>query len=483
MIPVIFDYADENDYTFNNLLVEVLPTTRAMLKKLPVSGNENFFASMVDGFDADRQTQTSASLAVGTGTLENITPVNVGAVEKQYLAAALTAVSDVVIYSGATINEIGDEFTLSTKFVPVYDQSPDNNQYMLTLTEALGSLNGVFTIQHQADGNWSARVYSATGALKFSPASAAPFMLNQNQEYDITIVYSRALGYLSMFIDGVEIISHTFTANASTRAVPSQILIMGTYYNTNFTSIGGYFRDLELYTGLEHASGADFSAQIPRVIPIYPTGSFSIENNSPVLADGLSDFMDIAIAPTGTSVTYIIKFKGFLFYWDGAEWVTSNGTLAQSNTITEVNDNVQEDFGVDGGTITMVALLTSDTGCASPTLTELAFLYSFHGVDNGVPTSIIYGTIVQDEGVPLTDSTLEFTSKPYFINGNLVTVNETITVNQNTGYFEIILPEMTDESVGKVIIKMTDEAGKSYTFKKNIKVTNVASNQLEDIIL
>lgn len=483
MIPVIFDYADENDYTFDPLLIEVNPMTRATLAKLPVSGDEDFYASIRDGLEADRQTQTSSALLVGTATLANVTPVNVGAIGNQYLASIEQAVDDIVIYTGATINEIAEEFTIRTKFVPSYDQMPAIASGLFTLTETISSVNGRFEVQHLDDGKWSIRVTNAVGATKFTTTSASAHLLNINQEYEIEVVYSRALGYLVLFIDGLEVASSTFTANGSTRATATQTLMIGSGYHATFPSLGGYFRDIQLFTGLEHAVGDDFSADMPRIIPVYPIGSFTIENNSPVLADGMSDFMDMKTVLANTDITYIFRFKGERYYWDGAAWAISNGTLAQSNTIAEIDDNVQDDFGVDGGTVAMIALLTSTDGLSTPTLTELAFLYSFHGVDNGIPTSIIYGRIAQDEGVPLTDATLEFTSKPYFLNGNLVTVNETITVNQNTGYFEIILPEMTDESGGKVVIKMTDEESKKYTFKKNIKVTNVASNQLEDIII
>lgn len=483
MIPVILDYADETDYSFDPYFVKVDPITRATLAKLPNFNSENFYASIKENYDADRETQTSTAIPVGTSTLTSITPINVGAVESQYIAAITEAANDIAIYSGNTINELGNELCVRFKFVPIYDQAPSAGRYIFTLTESLGSLNGLLGLQHLPDGKFYIRSYSSTGALKFSGSSPLPHPLNQNQEYEIEFNFSMANGSVTIFLDGLQIIDYSFAANSFTRAPASQSIIIGSYYGATFPSIGGYFRDIQLFTVAQHFSGDDYSSEVPRIIPIYLVGGALIENTASILADGLSDYMDMTTTPANTEVTYILKFKGEKYYWDGSVWAISNCTLAQSNTITEIDDNVLEDFGLDGGTLSMLALLTSHDGLNTPTLTELSFLYSFHGVEGVTAQSIIFGNILQDEGRPLTSATLTFTSKPYFINGNLITVNEAITVNQTTGYFEIILPEMTEVSGGKVKVKMKDEEGKNHTYSKSIRVTNAASSRLEDIIL
>ncbi len=481
MIPVILDYTDELDYTFNPLAVKVDPVLGGSLTKLSVRGNESLMASMRDGFDPDRVTVSASAFLIGTATLTNKTPINAGAVENQYLDTSRTITNEFGLYQGASVTELGDEFTLRFKYVPSYDQAPSTSQYMITLTEAPSSLNGLFALSHQSSGAFYMRVYDATGDLQFFFTTPV-HNLNVDQEYEIEVSFSNSGKEILIFIDGVELISHTFTQNF-TRALLSQSLLVGTYYSASFTSCGGYFRDIQLITGIEHSSGDDFSAEIPRPLPIYPIGSYSITNNAPALVDGLSDFMEIVNKSATTDVTYILVFKGFKFYHDGNDWTISNGTFAQSNTAQEVSDNIEEEFTVNGGTIAIEVLLTSSDGFTTPYVNEVSYLYSFFGGVGTCVSSIIYGTLLQDDCKPVTEAEITFTTKPYFLNNNLITVNETIGVNPNTGYFEINLPEMTSESSGKVKFVITDEQGKKHTKKNNILVTNAPSSEIQDIII
>lgn len=110
---------------------------------------------------------------------------------------------------------------------------------------------------------------------------------------------------------------------------------------------------------------------------IYTAIDPSILVNAGILTDGISVFASTTSASGSDSVKFILRVQGTDKYWDGAMWVTSDGSLAQSNTSAQVNSNVATLDLSAGVIVRLKALLHSATGATTPSITDAMVTYSF----------------------------------------------------------------------------------------------------------
>lgn len=98
----------------------------------------------------------------------------------------------------------------------------------------------------------------------------------------------------------------------------------------------------------------------------------------PINANRVNEFLaDFTEQDAGKKVRFVLQVDGVPKYHDGANWVSSNLTIAQSNTETEVSNNIlnlinQED-AVD---IFLVVLLETDDAQVSPEIDFASFEYN-----------------------------------------------------------------------------------------------------------
>lgn len=182
--------------------------------------------------------------------------------------------------------------------------------------------------------------------------------------------------------------------------------------------------------------------------PFDPT----VLQNSTVLADELEGFVETtASKPSGSDIKYTIVLNSQQNYFDGANWVNSDGTFLQSNTAAEIESNKTSLDISSGANLKVNAFLHSDDGSVTPTLTTVTVSYSFFINPTNPPECLVYGWALDMEGngdLGATISAFVPGNGGFFHGNNLVFVQSETTADVN-GYWEMSLVET--ETIGKSI--------------------------------
>jgi len=244
-----------------------------------------------------------------------------------------------------------------------------------------------------------------------------------------------------------------FTANAATFPGASGALTADVRLHTTAENTQTSLSDLALnYTG--HTG--------------YSTDGPTILVNSGQLMDALYSFEADSSASGSDSVTFALQVDGSTKYWDGASWVASDSTVAQSNSAADINANASALDVSDGATIKLKAILHSDDGTTTPTVTSATMGYDFFVSDAAdAPVCTVYGWLSDFEGSGRKGVSVKATgtaapASPRYIMGDPVT-----TRTDASGYFEITLAQGIAYAItldGRPISSVTVPASDTATF-------------------
>lgn len=238
----------------------------------------------------------------------------------------------------------------------------------------------------------------------------------------------------------------TLLANISTLPVP-----------TNTVTISVSFPDSDVISSLDsldmEITGQKYSL----------TGY--IEPATGIYVASILGFLQDSTSPIGTSVGVCLKINGILKYWDGLAWVNSNGTIAQTNTYLEINDNLGSLELSENSDIVPRWVLDSNSDVLTPSVDTASIVYNFGGLDSPADTCLVYGYIKNLSGNPVSGATLTFslsaaqTSYNEAANNIISTKSVTAKTNVN-GFFslDLIRSSEFEESVQyKVTIDLKDK--------------------------
>ncbi len=491
---------DGLNFTFDNLLVDFDSGSGAgnkvRLKKLSNTSPEILLASVIDGFEVDRDVNDNSSLIpVGNATLSNFIPSNVGAVENQYLTIPTPyEVGSYTVAAGSSLSTIQSRATIRGKVVTEYSGNPTSSAYIFSLVQSVGSLNYLVSMYHSTGGNLVVVVRDGAGGALFT-GFAAVWVPVAGTEYEIEFSIDTNTGKYVFFIDGITFFSFS-TGSTIARAATSNSVIIGSYYGPlTFPSAPMKFRDIQIFDDVLHVSGDDFSSEVPRLIPRYFVGSQLISPSSDpttglsINTDNITGGSSVVVEnPPGTNVHFITNFKGVQYWHDGANWVASNGTYAESNNTAEMQANILSFDFSSGGLVKFDTIIHSQDGLYTPEIENIVFEYDFFGQEKVCEQCIVYGHVL-DNCEDVSDVVITFTSKPFISNGSLVTINETVTTD-TTGYMEVSLAytnlvsgEREVDTLVEVKASYTDNSGKKQTFKGKVIIPNQASILLGDLFV
>ena len=117
---------------------------------------------------------------------------------------------------------------------------------------------------------------------------------------------------------------------------------------------------------------------------MHPIDNPTNEFNSGFEHEGLIEFTETATKVGSDEIKYILKKDANWFYHDGANWVVSNETFAQSNTAVEITAN-KATFTTTAVQTFIRAFLHSDDGSTTPELENVLVCFNFAG---SVPDTI-----------------------------------------------------------------------------------------------
>jgi len=211
----------------------------------------------------------------------------------------------------------------------------------------------------------------------------------------------------------------------------------------------------------------------------YDTTSPFITTNAGTYLDAVSFFNSVFATPASTSVQFILNVDNVDYYHNGVGWVASNGSLAQSNTLAQVQAQYTSfsTFVALGVLFKVKVLLTSSTGQNTPTITSHTFTYDFFGVPPVEINECIVYSFIEDILQDLPDFTalnakLVVENTSYFNQGGKIFVPYKFEIDYNTvGYCEVSIVN-TVESQKKInfSIVYTDADGNEKTVKLPSKV-------------
>ena len=150
--------------------------------------------------------------------------------------------------------------------------------------------------------------------------------------------------------------------------------------------------------------------------------------------------------PTNTTVSYGVKKDNVLMWWNGAAWVTSNGTAAQLNSAADINTNAAALLSGPNSTLKGFVLMETTDNTVTPSLVEVLVSFAFGGVPTTLETCVIWGYVKDISGVGIGGATVTMSlvreSAEYKEGGDTVLGPSVSVLTQTTddpGYFEVVL--------------------------------------------
>jgi len=175
----------------------------------------------------------------------------------------------------------------------------------------------------------------------------------------------------------------------------------------------------------------------------YPTDDPDITQNAGLNLDGLLTFTSVLAEAGLDGVKFHVGIDGIPKYWDGAAWSTSDETYAQSNTATEINTNAATLDIALGVVLKLHAVLHSNDGSTTPTITSATIGYDAYFPPSAEPaTCTVYGHVRDILGNKIFTAAsvkVAIAARIIFPSGHIILpITKTASIGAN-GYFEIDL--------------------------------------------
>lgn len=358
MLTNIIQYTNPSNFTFNNSLVSFPGANTQLLNIRPP--NSTFY----QGFHVNANGEYGNGVLTGT---PHGAPIISG--NQCNFAGGLNYID----YSATLNADSAQTGTIRFDYIPNYNGVPGSYQVPISITKTSGSLLNLIEIYHDiVTGGWTAGVYDQTGAniaiMNFGTFNAVSGTL-----YEIEFDYDLTGGNNRLFVNGVQP-GGTVVAFGTRSSVNIGLLRLGTDFGLNYTA-NFALTNVIIFNTVQHV--ANFPSEIPRQPEtIYSTQDPTILTNASQAMNSLQGFIESAIKPANTSIQYIMVVNGQPMWWNGAAWVLSNGTFAQSNLATDINTNALSLVTVPSN-VQVIALLNSILGNATPILSQIQENYTY----------------------------------------------------------------------------------------------------------
>lgn len=439
----IINYVNGANFTYDSSIVDFTGTAVELTNIRPA--NATFYAGFHGTFDADYGDGSLTATLSGTPVLGTYYASLVGSGNFLSFSAPLNT----------SFTQVG---TIRLDVTPLYSGAPGNNQNIISINSAPGSLIDLLEFRHDTGTSIfhyfvydSAGSVIVNGSFSWVPVSGTSYELEM--DFDVTT------GATRMFIDGIQ--QGATQTGTGTRGNSVTEFDIGNDYTGGATVPNFRVTNIILFDTVQHT--ANFPSEIPRA----PETTYSLTNPTvaviaQIAMSELNSFIETAVKPANTDIKYQLLVNGLSKYWNGAAWATSDGSYAQSNTAAIINTNATS-LLPPGANIRVVALLSSTYGNATPTLTSVEEDYEFFVAPPTSPSLCILYCFLEDiiGFTNLTNATLICqVPNSFVINNWVVGISQVNTAFNSSGYVQV--PLVATDSVGVKYgfsITYTDEAG------------------------
>jgi len=261
--------------------------------------------------------------------------------------------------------------TIKVKYTP-NNSLPATNVDIITLVNGFNTADRIF-LSHSPSGNTlRTGIYDTNNIAIIAGAFniGSPNFIS-GQEYEIEIVIDSIGGFLYVFIDGL--LFTTQNPGPWTRGTGlMRYYLGGGVYNI----CDGTFDDFIVFNDVQHTASYQLGYTIDPYIYVNSSVDLPL-----ITKPGLGTFLsltgivDIANGPILYSLN--VDGNGFM-YWDGAAWVASDGSSAESNTLSVINANIATFPDTNGSTTISIRLHFSQSNTTQSSVDDITIIYNGH---------------------------------------------------------------------------------------------------------
>lgn len=220
-----------------------------------------------------------------------------------------------------------------------------------------------------------------------------------------------------------------------------------------------------------------------------PTGY--IEPAQAIEAQSLLSYAETSTVNANTEINIILKVDGQLKYYDGAAWVDSDGTKAQSNTASEVNTNASSLSLGANSSIFIRWLLETSTNTDTPEISTASISYDFGAVQSSVQICNVHGYLKDIADNPISGATVTFQlNKPALdtyseASERIISTRSISTTTNSNGYFQqdlIRSSEYEQTTTYKVTIDLGGNVVLGETTTLSFSVPDSTTKDITDLL-
>jgi hypothetical protein len=399
-VQTTLNYATAGNFTFDAALVEFVGSL-ARLKQLPI-GTFLALYRLAGTVDPPNNAVGDGDAGGGDLTVQAVTGVvTVASGRLQLLGAATEKRIEYDAAANADSTNVG---CLRIGIVTGYTGSPTTDQQFYGEGLSVVSAMRRFLLSHNTAGVLTCDIFDNAGATIVSLAMAG-FSPTAGVEQEIEVNWDMVAGSSRLYVDGIE---KDADANTGSRNAPT-LMYIGALSAAFLPDFEVTF--LNRFLAVQHT--ANYTPTGPD--PLHSLADPTVEICAPSVTDGLKAFGPLVADQLGTGasgaldeVRFVLKVNTVYKWHNGGGWVTSDKSFAQSNTLAQVSANVATLDLTPSANLRVVALLHSDDGETTPTVTSIEFEFDFFQVAPTQPTKVVvFGNVFDAAGMPLEGETVE----------------------------------------------------------------------------
>jgi len=198
--------------------------------------------------------------------------------------------------------------------------------------------------------------------------------------------------------------------------------------------------------------------------------------------DGIDGFAEIATKTSGVELKYILVQNGIQKWWNGASWVTSDGTYAQSNTAAEIEAN--KATAITFGLALKLKVFLHSDGQNNLQLESNEILYDFFFTSQEPDECLVYGRVIDHDGIAVEGAKVSIKRTDPIEHGQSIILMNASTLTDSEGKFEITAVET--ETINQYVfiqIEYTNGDETKIITYENVIIPNLPEIELTDLIL
>jgi len=417
-------YTTASNYTFDSALIEVTggfaqlkdqrPANATIYMEYDSTINGNWGDGTLTGTAVGGAAIASNKLNLKGGTVKNVT----------YDAT-----------SNANSAQVG---TVRFSYTPNYTGNPAARRGLFVIKDTSTSANNI-SLQHATNGNINLNIRSSADT-NITASSFGLFSSVAGTKVEMELNWDLTAGATRLFIDGVQ--QGSTVVATGTRSTSADFLAIGRDLDNEASD--AEYEDVIIFSTVQHTANYTSGVALPSTI--FSKANPSILSNASVTTDSLLTFTETKVVVGSDDIQYSLNIGGSDEYFDGAAWVSSDGTFAQSNTAAVINTNITSRAFTTGQAVKIRAYLHGDDGTTQPKLDQTVFTYDFFAAEEAdIAQTPIFVYLDDLQLIDVTNATLTVSTKISFFHGERLIPSGHISTQaaNSEGYIEIPIIETT----------------------------------------